>query len=43
LSFIDHLLEETKIRIKNKQNYFFVGLIFVNAIIKRLIKKFISK
>ena len=32
-TFINHLLEETKIRLDNKQNLFFVYLIFVNAIL----------
>tara|TARA_Y100000816_G_scaffold283142_1_gene259684 strand:+ start:1217 stop:1978 length:762 start_codon:yes stop_codon:yes gene_type:complete len=38
LSFFDHLLEETKIRINNHQNIILVALIFVNAIIKKLFK-----
>ena len=38
LSFFDHLLEETKIRIKNKQNLFYVTLIFINAIFKKFLK-----
>ncbi len=39
ISFINHLLEETKIRLDNKQNLFFVYLIFVNAIFKYFLKK----
>lgn len=38
IPFFEHLIEETKIRIKNKQNLFFIGFIFVNAIFKNLIK-----
>lgn len=38
LSFYDHLLEETKIRINNNQNIFIVILIFINALIKKLFK-----
>ena len=29
VSFLSHLLEETKIRIKNKQNYLMIILIFL--------------
>ena len=39
VSFLDHLLEESKIRIDNKQNIFFVTIIFLNSIIKYLLKK----
>ena len=39
IHFINHLLEETKIRLNNNQNFFFVYLIFVNAILKYLLKK----
>ena len=39
LSFFDHLLEETKIRIKNKQNIFYIALIFINAIFKNYLNK----
>ncbi len=39
ISFFSHLIEETKIRIKNKQNFLFVIVIFINAWIKYLIKK----
>ena len=38
ISFFEHLIEESKIRIKNKQNLFFIGIIFVNAIFKKLLK-----
>jgi len=40
ISFFNQLLEETKIRLHNKQNIFFVGMIFVNAIIKYFLKFF---
>jgi len=36
---IEHLNEETKIRIKNQQNVLFIFLIYINALIKILIKK----
>jgi len=38
ISFIDHILEESKIRIKNKQNFLIVLLIFINALIKNFLK-----
>ena len=38
LSFMDHLLEETRIRFDNNQNVFIVILIFINALIKKLFK-----
>ena len=38
VSFLSHLLEETKIRIKNKQNYLMIILIFFNSLVKRLFK-----
>ncbi len=38
ISFFEHLIEETKIRLKNKQNLLFVVIIFMNAIFKRLLK-----
>ncbi len=41
VSFIQHLIEETKIRLHNKQNFLLVFIIFVNALIKFLIKKII--
>ena len=39
VSFFDHLIEETKIRLHNSQNIFFVFLIFINAIFKNILKK----
>ena len=39
LSFFDHLFEETKIRLNNKQNILLVFLIFVNAVMKWILKK----
>ena len=39
ISFFDHLIEEVKIRLNNKQNFAFVSIIFINAIIKYLFKK----
>ncbi len=41
LSFLGHLIEETKIRIHNKQNLIIVVLIFINAILKFFKKKII--
>ena len=37
--FWSHLFEESKIRIDNKQNIFFVTIIFLNIVIKKLLKK----
>ena len=37
-SFFQHLLEETKIRYDNGQNFIFIFLIFLNAILKNLFK-----
>ena len=39
VSFINHLIEECNIRVYNKQNFFFVVLIFINAIFKFLLKR----
>ncbi len=39
LSFFDHIIEETKIRINNDQNLIIVTIIFFNALIKEIIKK----
>ncbi len=39
ISFISHLIEEAKIRFKNKQNFLFIIIIFMNAWIKHLVKK----
>lgn len=41
LNILDHLLEETKIRIDNKQNIFLIILIFLNTLIKGGLKKII--
>ena len=38
-----HLNEETKIRIKNKQNKLFIFLIYINASVKIFIKKILHK
>ncbi len=43
LSFFEHLIEETKIRIDNKQNKIFISIIFINALIKKFFKKFLRK
>ncbi len=40
ISFIDKIIEESKIRLKNKQNIIFVLIIFINALIKNFLKKF---
>ncbi len=40
LSFIDHLIEETRIRFDNNQNIFIVILIFINALVKRFLRYF---
>ena len=37
-SFLQHILEETKIRYDNGQNFIFIFFIFLNAIIKNLFK-----
>ena len=39
LGFWNHLLEETRIRINNKQNFVLIFLIFCNAIFKHYFKK----
>jgi hypothetical protein len=39
LSPMEHLKEETKIRVKNKQNLIFISLIYVNSLFKIFIKK----
>ncbi len=39
LSFFEHLKEETKIRLDNKQNKILVVIIFFNAILKNFFKK----
>jgi len=38
ISFLKHLKEECQIRIDNGQNIIFVGLIFLNAVVKNLFK-----
>lgn len=43
VSFFDQLIEQTKIRIHNKQNFLFVLIIFINAIFKNLIKTLIKQ
>ena len=37
-SALDHIVEETKIRMKNNQNIFLISLILANALIKNFIK-----
>ena len=39
ISFLNHLIEETKIRLDNNQNIFFVLVIFLNAFAWHLLKK----
>ena len=39
ISFLEHLFEESKIRICNKQNVFFVIIIIFNALLKYILKK----
>tara|TARA_B110000967_G_scaffold208005_1_gene258845 strand:+ start:1982 stop:2788 length:807 start_codon:yes stop_codon:yes gene_type:complete len=39
INFLDHIFEETKIRLNNKQNFIFVLMIFCNALIKFVLKK----
>jgi len=41
ITFFEHLYEETKIRLNNNQNFFFVLLIFINGILKNILKKII--
>jgi glycosyltransferase involved in cell wall biosynthesis len=43
ISFFNHLIEETKIRIDNKQNFILVLFIFLNAIIKYFLKRLLNK
>ena len=40
--FLDHLIEESKIRLKNNQNFLFVLIIFFNALIKKVFKSLFS-
>ena len=37
-SFLEHLIEETKIRIDNKQNIFIILMIIINSLIKKFLK-----
>ena len=39
LSPLDHLTEETKIRLKNKQNHHLILMIYINTLVKIFIKK----
>ena len=39
LSFFEHLIEETKIRIDNNQNKIMIIIIFINALLKRFLKR----
>jgi glycosyltransferase involved in cell wall biosynthesis len=43
ISFIDHIIEEARIRIKHKQNLLLIFLIFLNALIKGFFKIIIRK
>ena len=36
LSYLDHLKEESKIRLKNKQNIFLIILIVLNGVLKNI-------
>ena len=40
LSFFDHLIEETKIRIHNNQKILFIIILVINSIFKNIIKRF---
>ena len=40
VSFLEHLLEETQIRIDNKQNFLIIIIILFNSLIKRFLKFF---
>ena len=41
--FFAHLIEETKIRLNNNQNFILIMLIFFNAIVKFVYKKAFNK
>ena len=41
ISFLDHQIEEAKIRLKNKQNIIMISVIFLYSILRRLIKNFL--
>ncbi len=43
VGFFNQLIEQTKIRIHNKQNFLFILIIFINAIFKHSIKTLIKK
>ncbi len=43
ISFLNHLFEEIQIRNDNNQNKIFLLIIFINAIIKHLLKKIFTK
>lgn len=38
VTFLNHLIEETRIRFHNKQNFILISLIFINALIKNFLK-----
>ena len=38
ISFLDHLIEESKIRVKNKQNLLLILIIFINSYLKNIFK-----
>ena len=42
IGFFDKLIEESKIRIHNKQHLLLVSLIFINAVIKNYLKKLVE-
>ena len=42
-SFLQHILEETKIRYNNGQNILIIFLIFFNAVLKFILKRLIIK
>jgi hypothetical protein len=39
LSYIEHLFEETKIRISNQQNILFIAVIFITHFFKKTFRK----
>ncbi len=43
IPFLKHLIEETKIRLKNNQNLILIMIIFFNAIVKFIYKKIFNK
>ena len=42
INFLGHIIEESKIRLNNNQNFIFVLMIFCNAIIKFTLKKILN-